>query len=30
MAQTEYTPGRAFPGCMGRTIDGSQPAWPAP
>ena len=30
MALTEYTPGSAFPGRMGRTIGESQPAWPAP
>src|SRR5262245_6797562 len=26
----EYPPGTAFPGRMGRTIDESSPAWPAP
>ncbi|MDC9824205.1 arylsulfatase [Devosia sp. ZB163] len=30
MALTEYKPGTTFPGRMGRTIDESQPAWPAP
>jgi hypothetical protein len=30
MALTEYTPGAAFPGRMGRTVGESQPAWPAP
>ncbi len=30
MALTEYTPGSAFPGRMGRTIEESDPAWPAP
>ena len=30
MAITEYTPGTRFPGVMGRTVDVSQPAWPAP
>ena len=30
MPLTEYTPGTAFPGRMGRTIGESQPAWPAP
>jgi len=30
VAITEYTPGTRFPGVMGRTVDVSQPAWPAP
>ena len=30
MALNEYKPGTAFPGRMGRTIDESEPAWPAP
>ena len=30
MAIKEYTPGTAFPGVIGRTIDESQPAWPRP
>jgi arylsulfatase len=30
MAIREYQPGSAFPGRMGRTIDDSEPAWPAP
>ncbi|MGK2882133.1 MAG: sulfatase-like hydrolase/transferase [Mycobacterium sp.] len=30
MALTEYTPGSAFPGRMGRTVGESDPAWPAP
>jgi arylsulfatase len=27
---TEYQPGQAFPGVIGRTFDVSEPAWPAP
>jgi arylsulfatase len=27
---TEYQPGQAFPGVIGRTFDVSKPAWPAP
>ncbi len=27
---TEYKPGTSFPGVMGRTVDKSSPAWPAP
>jgi arylsulfatase len=27
---TEYKPGQAFPGVIGRTFDVSKPAWPAP
>jgi len=30
MAIKEYQPGMAFPGRMGRTIEESEPAWPAP
>ena len=30
MALTEYEPGQAFPGVIGRTFDVSKPAWPAP
>ena len=30
MSLTEYQPGTAFPGRMGRTIGESDPAWPAP
>jgi arylsulfatase len=30
MALTEYRPGQAFPGVIGRTFDVSKPAWPAP
>ena len=30
MALTEYKPGQAFPGVIGRTFDVSKPAWPAP
>jgi arylsulfatase A-like enzyme len=30
MAIKEYKPGTAFPGRMGRTIEESEPAWPAP
>lgn len=30
MALTEYTPGTAFPGVIGRTFDVSSPAWPKP
>ena len=30
MAIKEYKPGMAFPGRMGRTIEESEPAWPAP
>jgi arylsulfatase len=30
MALKEYTPGTAFPGVIGRTIEESQPAWPRP
>jgi arylsulfatase len=30
MSLTEYQPGAAFPGVVGRTADQSQPAWPAP
>ena len=30
MSLTEYKPGRAFPGVIGRTFDVSKPAWPAP
>lgn len=30
MALTEYTPGTAFPGVIGRTPEESSPAWPAP
>jgi arylsulfatase len=30
MPITEYKPGSAFPGVIGRTVDVSQPAWPAP
>jgi arylsulfatase A-like enzyme len=30
MALTEYEPGRAFPGVIGRTTDESSPAWPRP
>ena len=30
MPVTEYEPGAAFPGVIGRTADESSPAWPAP
>ncbi len=30
MALVEYKPGTSFPGVIGRTVDVSQPAWPAP
>ena len=30
MSLTEYKPGSAFPGRMGRTVGESSPAWPAP
>ena len=30
MSPTEYEPGRAFNGVIGRTFDTSQPAWPKP
>lgn len=30
MALTEYKPGTAFPGVVGRTFDQSSPAWPEP
>ncbi len=30
MALTEYKPGTAFPGVIGRTADQSEPAWPEP
>ena len=30
MALTEYEPGAAFPGVIGRTTDESSPAWPRP
>ena len=30
MAVTEYQPGSTFPGKIGRTVDDSTPAWPAP
>lgn len=30
MPLTEYPPGQAFPGVIGRTFDVSTPAWPAP
>jgi len=30
MAITEYKPGTAFPGVIGRTVDVSKPAWPEP
>ncbi len=30
MSLTEYAPGTAFPGRMGRTVGESEPAWPAP
>src|SRR5258705_3548278 len=30
MNLTEYKPGSAFPGRMGRTVGESSPAWPAP
>jgi arylsulfatase A-like enzyme len=30
MAIKEYTPGTAFPGILGRTIEESEPAWPRP
>jgi len=30
MSLTEYTPGTAFPGVIGRTFDQSSPAWPKP
>ena len=30
MALTEYKPGQAFPGVIGRTFDVSKPAWPSP
>src|SRR4051794_29060667 len=30
MALTEYQPGTAFPGVIGRTTDVSSPAWPQP
>jgi arylsulfatase len=30
MSLKEYEPGTAFPGRMGRTVEDSEPAWPAP
>ena len=30
MALTEYQPGTAFPGKIGRTVADSSPAWPKP
>ncbi|MEZ4580296.1 MAG: hypothetical protein R3A10_01350 [Caldilineaceae bacterium] len=30
MSLTEYKPGSAFPGTIGRTVAESTPAWPAP
>ena len=30
MSITEYTPGDPFPGVAGRTVEESEPAWPAP
>ena len=30
MPVVEYEPGKAFPGVIGRTVDESSPAWPAP
>lgn len=30
MGLNEYTPGSAFPGVIGRTVDRSSPAWPEP
>jgi len=30
MALKEYMPGTAFSGVIGRTVDGSQPAWLRP
>jgi hypothetical protein len=30
MPLNEYQPGSKFPGKIGRTVDGSRPAWPAP
>ena len=30
MALTEYQPGTAFPGKIGRTVADSSPAWPEP
>ena len=30
MPLTEYSPGQAFPGVIGRTFDVSKPAWPKP
>ncbi len=30
MPMTEYAPGSAFPGVIGRTFDVSEPAWPEP
>ena len=30
MGLTEYEPGTAFPGVIGRTVDESSPAWPRP
>ncbi|HTJ56955.1 MAG TPA: sulfatase-like hydrolase/transferase [Devosiaceae bacterium] len=30
MPITEYEPGTTFPGRMGRTVEDSEPAWPAP
>ena len=30
MAVSEYEPGAAFPGVIGRTAEESTPAWPAP
>ena len=30
MALSEYQPGAAFPGVIGRTTDESSPAWPRP
>ena len=30
MALTEYEPGTAFPGVIGRTTEESSPAWPRP
>ena len=30
MSITEYQPGDHFPGLTGRTVEESEPAWPAP
>lgn len=30
MGSTEYEPGTAFPGVIGRTVQESSPAWPPP